>query len=369
MYSTIAAGEGGWIGNRETGIGNRETGVEKSMDIDTAVIVGRWQILQNGHLSLLRTALATAPKVVVVIGSAWRARDAHNPFTWQERQQQFEAVLTRDERERVVFAPVRDYFNNERWNEAVRRTVAKAAGSGKVTLVGFKKDHTSFYLDQFPGWELLEVEVETDISATDLRRIYFEATDIAGALTVIGNYVSPSVRSYLEAWAHLPAYRHCAAEHRAVEAYRRKYTAQFYLTADCVVTSNEHVLLIKRGGDIGKGLWALPGGFLEPREQFYSAALRELAEETGYRPLHSRMTAALKSQAIFDHPARSPRGRIITVAFHFDLGSEHLPEVHGSDDAAQARWTPITRLPEIEERLFEDHACILDHFLGLFPVE
>jgi bifunctional NMN adenylyltransferase/nudix hydrolase len=337
------------------------------MSTDVAAIIGRWQILQNGHLALLRTALATAPRVIVVIGSAWRARDAHNPFTWQERQQQFETVLTQEERARVQFLPVRDYFDNERWNDAVRAGVAKASGSGKITLVGFRKDQTSFYLEQFPGWHFVEVEAQTEISAADLRRIYFEATDMRAALTVIGNYVSAGVKGYLEAWAHLPAYRQVAAEHKAVAAYRAKYTAPFYLTADCVVTNNESVLLIKRGGNIGKGLWALPGGFLEPREQFYAAALRELAEETGYRALPSQMKTALKSQAVFDHPDRSPRGRIITMAFHFDLRHEQTPEVQGSDDAAQAKWVPIAQLPQLEEQLFEDHACILDHFLGLFP--
>jgi len=44
-----------------------------------------------------------------------------------------------------------------------------------------------------------------------------------------------------------------------------------------------------------------------------------------------------------------------------------LPEVEGRDDAARARWVPIAELPQLEEQLFEDHACILDHFQGLFP--
>ena len=86
---------------------------------DVAVIVGRWQILQRGHISLLRAALAAAPKVVIVIGSAWRARDPRNPFTWQERQQQFEAVLTPEQLARVSFLPVRDYFDDERWGQAL----------------------------------------------------------------------------------------------------------------------------------------------------------------------------------------------------------------------------------------------------------
>jgi bifunctional NMN adenylyltransferase/nudix hydrolase len=336
---------------------------------DLAVLIGRFQILQNAHVALLRAALSIAPRVVVVLGSAWRSRDAHNPFTWEERRQQFESVMTPEERARVSFVPVRDYFDSERWNRAIRAGIAQVAGNANVTLVGFRKDRSSSYLEQFPGWRLHEREATSDISATDLRRIYFEATDMSAALTVIGNYVAPGVRAYLEAWAHLPAYRACAAEHRAVVAYRAKYTQPFSLTADVVLTCARHVLLIKRGGTIGHGTWACPGGFIEPWEQFYDAALRELEEETGFRALPSRMQIALRGSATFDHPGRSARGRIVTMAFHFDLGDEHLPEVEGKDDAKAARWVPVAELPQLEEQLFEDHAVILDHFLGLFPAE
>jgi bifunctional NMN adenylyltransferase/nudix hydrolase len=332
-----------------------------------AVIIGRWQILQCGHETLLQKALASAPKVVVVIGSAYRARDAHNPFSWQERQQQFEANLSTEERQRVEFLPIRDYYDDQRWTQAVKAGVAKIARAADVTLIGFKKDHTSAYLDLFPGWRFVEIESETAISASDLRSIYFEASNMQAALTVIGNYVFAGVRAYLEAWSHLPAYRFCAAEHRAVAEYRQRYTAPFYLTADSLVTANDHVLLIKRGGTIGHGLWALPGGFLEPRERFYQAAVRELAEETGLKPIAASMATALKGSAVFDHPLRSPRGRIITMAFHFDLSGSALPEVRGQDDAAHARWIPRAHLAALEEQLFEDHACIVDHFLGLFP--
>jgi bifunctional NMN adenylyltransferase/nudix hydrolase len=339
-----------------------------SANADVAVITGRWQILQRGHCGLLRAALATAPKVVVVIGSAWHSRDSRNPFTWQERQQQFEAVLTPEQRARVSFVPVRDYFNDERWSRAVRAGVANTASHhDRVVLIGFKKDHTSGYLDNFPGWSLVEIEPVYDISSSDLRSIYFELEDRATALTTIGNYVEPGVRAYLDAWSHLPAYRKCAAEHQAVAAYKKKYTAPFALTSDCVVTASGHVLLIRRGGNIGNGLWALPGGFIETDETFYAAAVRELAEETGFRTLPSRMKEALRGQAIFDHPLRSARGRIVTNAFHFDLGDAHRPDVRGSDDAKEARWISIAELPALEEQLFEDHATILDHFLGLWP--
>src|SRR3569833_3121522 len=192
----------------------------ESMKADVAVIIGRWQILQKGHSSLIRAALEAAPKMVVVIGSAFRARDPRKPIPWQERQQQFEAVLTAEARARTTFLPVRDYFYVERWGEAVRAGVAKTAEHGvRATLVGFKKDHTSGYLDNFPGWSLLEVEPVYDISSTELREIYFELQDRSTALTTIGNYVEPGVKAYLEAWCHLPAYRKVATEHKAVLAY------------------------------------------------------------------------------------------------------------------------------------------------------
>jgi bifunctional NMN adenylyltransferase/nudix hydrolase len=334
---------------------------------DVAVLIGRWQILQKGHCSLLEAALRAAKRVVIVIGSAGHSRDLRNPFTWQERQQQFESVLTPADRSRVTFLPVRDYYDDQRWSDEVRAGVARVASrSDRISLVGFKKDHTSGYLDLFAGWTVVEVEPVYDINSTDLRAIYFEVEDRRVALTLLANYVEPGVLSYLEAWTHLPAYRRCAAEHKAVLAYRQKHTAPFYLTSDSVVTAAGHLLLIRRGGNIGHGLLALPGGFVDPHERFYDAAIRELAEETGYKPLPGTLQRALREQAVFDHPLRSARGRIITTAFHFDLGQTALPEVRGQDDAKEAHWIKLTELAALEEQLFEDHAAILDHFLGSF---
>ena len=335
----------------------------------TAVLIGRWQILHKGHVTLLREALAVAPQVIIVLGSAGHSRDARNPFTWEERQQQFELLLTEEERSRVVFLPIRDYYDHARWRDAVRAGVARLTNrADQISIVGFKKDRvTAEYLDLFPGWSLREVEPAHDISATDLRRIYFETQVLPTAMLLIGNYVEPAIVQYLTAWAKLPAYRQCALEHRAVTKYREEWTAPFYLTADSVVTASDHVLLIRRGGANGTNLWALPGGFLDPQEQFYPAAVRELREETGFAPLPDTLDTAFRGQTYFDHPGRSARGRIITVAFHFDFGSLPPPDVEGRDDAREARWVPIRDLLAMDGLFFEDHLVILDHVLGIFP--
>jgi bifunctional NMN adenylyltransferase/nudix hydrolase len=331
----------------------------------SALIVGRWQLFHKGHQTLLNAALATAQQVIVVIGSAFHARDVRNPFTWQERQTMIEACLSVDDRARVSFLPVRDYFDDARWNAAVRQGVAKLAGpSAAITLVGFKKDASSYYLDHFANWTLKLVEQEFELDATSLRNVFFEGSDPDARLAVLRPHVSVPVLDYLQAWARLPAYPERVREHQVVTQYRQRWTADVYLTADAVLVASDHVLLVRRGGEVGYGLWALPGGFVDKNERFYTAAVRELAEETGFTSLASTLRHALKASQVFDHPLRSPRGRLITQAFFFDLGEIRLPEVKGADDAQEAKWVPVAELPALEEQLFEDHAVILDRFVG-----
>ena len=58
------------------------------------------------------------------------------------------------------------------------------------------------------------------------------------------------------------------------------------LTADCVVfgcseDGSRSLLLVLRGNEPYRGMWALPGGFMEMDETLEACARRELQEETG----------------------------------------------------------------------------------------
>ena len=50
-----------------------------------------------------------------------------------------------------------------------------------------------------------------------------------------------------------------------------------------VVRDGNNILLVKRGREPGRGLWAVPGGKVERGEELRATARREVEEETGLR--------------------------------------------------------------------------------------
>ncbi|WP_457427908.1 bifunctional nicotinamide-nucleotide adenylyltransferase/Nudix hydroxylase [Roseateles sp. P5_E7] len=338
-----------------------------------AVVIGRFQPVHNGHLALLREALACAPRVVVLLGSAHQARSPRHPFSWTERAEMLSLALTPAERERVEVVPLRDLYDETRWVQAVRAAVQQRVGSDDVTLVGHFKDATSDYLRRFSPWQLLSLPRQHRADATDLRAALFEAPPEAldGVLASWVDQVPAGTRSFVQAWAHLPYLSALRREWAMLMRYRQAWSsapyAPVFVTVDLVLRCAGHVLLIQRAQDPGQGLWALPGGFVEPRDTLYQSAVRELEEETGLRLLPDTLERALCGVAVFDHPDRSQRGRTISHTHHFDLGDRELPEVQGADDAAQARWVPVAELAAMEVQFFDDHFHMLDRFLGLLP--
>ena len=114
------------------------------------------------------------------------------------------------------------------------------------------------------------------------------------------------------------------------------------VATDCVVFGFDgrdlKVLLIERGLEPYKGMWAFPGGFLRMDESAEQGATRELMEETGLQ------LSYLKQLKAFTGVNRDPRGRVISIAFYALVRSA---EVCGGDDAAQAKWFSINEIPQL----------------------
>lgn len=344
----------------------QDSNVTTAMKYTVAMVMGRFQPYHNGHAALIMRALELAPTVVVVLGSAFAAPNAKNPFTWEERAAMIRATLDKETAARIRFVPMRDYYDDGKWCAAVEKTVAQFADrSNKVVLVGHLKDASSYYLKRFPTWTLESVPPFGAIDATGVRQIMFEVESWPAQRALLSQLVPAAIAEYLHGWSMLPLFAKLKAAHTWLGEYQRQWGTGPFVTGDAVVTAAGHVLLIRRREGAGTGLWALPGGFLESRERVYQCAVRDLYEETGLALLDSTLERALRESAVFDHADRSLRARIITHAHHFDLGDCRLPDIKGADDALEARWVALEDLPAMESQFFEDHFIILDHFLKL----
>ncbi|WP_284337893.1 bifunctional nicotinamide-nucleotide adenylyltransferase/Nudix hydroxylase [Comamonas sp. NoAH] len=339
----------------------------------TAVLIGRFQPFHNGHLALLRQALQAARQVVVVLGSAWQARSPKNPFTWQERAHLIHSSLSHEESARVRCVPVRDYYDEPRWVQAVMTAVQIEAPKGAtIALVGHFKDDSSNYLARFPGWQLLSLSRQGDFDGTPIREIYWNLPDLSETAKwdKLRQLLPPAVADWLLQWQATPDYTGMQAEWRMISNYKAAWAAAPYppvfVTVDGLLLCNDHVLLIQRGHAPGKDLWALPGGFVEPRDTLWQSCLRELDEETGLPLTQADMRKAWRGTEVFDHPDRSLRGRTITHVFVFHLPGSALPSVHAGDDAARARWVPLSDLAEMESQMFEDHFHVLRRCFAQF---
>lgn len=156
-------------------------------------------------------------------------------------------------------------------------------------------------------------------------------------------------------------------EEQYVLNYRRSWKAAPYppvlVTADVLIQCKNKVLLIQRGGLPGRGLWALPGGFVDEGETLFDAALRELREETGLSLGYEYAKSCMVRKKTFDDPNRSSRGRTVTHAVHFDLTGQPLDTLEAGDDAAALQWVDLGAALKMRPVMFEDHFLMLEYFL------
>lgn len=340
---------------------------------DALVFIGRFQPFHNGHKAVIDAALKQAKEVVVVVGSSFAARNIRNPFTFEERKAMIEAVYAdesdytgaqgRIKTSRVKVVPVSDYpYDDNKWVNAIQKIVDEAVPDAKdVGLIGHSKDSTSYYLNIFPRWKNhVEVPNVDGINATDIRNSMFSSL-------IESDKLPDTVTQTLLAFTFKDVWQTLWKEYHMVKKYEEAWKAApfppTFMTVDAVVVQSGHILLVERGDMPGKGLWALPGGFLNQEETMLDGAIRELKEETKIKVPVPVLKGSIKSSKTFDAPNRSSRGRTITQAFLIDLGVGDLPRVKGSDDAAKAFWVPFNEVKQ--EKFFEDHFFLLDYFLNI----
>lgn len=128
-------------------------------------------------------------------------------------------------------------------------------------------------------------------------------------------------------------------ESEFLERYNPGDYARSSVTVDMLVFAMSksldslRILLIKRKDHPFIGQWALAGGFVNEDESAYTAACRELEEETGLKNVY------LEQLYTMSNPSRDPRMRVISIDY---LALINECDVVAGDDASDALWFDIS---------------------------
>lgn len=353
---------------------------------DYSVFIGKF-LPHEGHMKIVHKALEYSDYLIMVPGSAARARDTRIPFTVKERISFIQAMLDYHDidRKRVLFTSVPDFpYNELKWNAEVQRAVyevihehtktsPKRSRKGwsdypqSIALAGMKKDNTSYYLHNFPRWNA-EIGVQPAmcgaeiISSTHMRQMLFFGNSIPESYVPrpVSMLMYEAIDKMGNDWKRL------LSDFNYEANYESQWGKGPHTTVDSIVTQAGHVLLGTRGQEYGHGLLCTPGGFVEKGETISEARIRELREETGLKvPSKVLLGSTQVGREVYDDPYRSNRGHIITHVAHYALDSlAELPKVKAASDLKNAEWMEISKIIGKPELFFEDHYHILADRLG-----
>lgn len=363
-----------------------------------SLVIGRFQGLHFGQTSMIRAALMSgADKLQIIIGSSFQPRTHKNPFTFSERAEviarsfqfihvfgnNYQAII--DNRiVKVRFSGQRDvtFCNNDDriWENEINEKVNafRDFDNEEVTLFGFKKDSSAFYLNNFPQWKYQEVQSTVDMDSTIVREAMFEHR----LEDVIGNVPAES-ENFILKFMNTPEFSYVLGDYmfhkghyskiairngvhvddvrmqpiskiRAASALSAKhngYYEEIFHCADALIVNEfGEILLIRRKNYPGKGMFAMPGGYMDARtdRNLYDVAVREAEEETSVKGLDGK----------FDHQqnaiSRSLRGRIISDVFRFDVKKADC-NISARDDAVWAGWVSLEFVEQNPQLFFEFH--------------
>lgn len=355
---------------------------------DVCCYIGRLEPPHLGHIQTILEAFNHAKHVLVILGSDSLPRTLKNPWTTKERMEMILSSIPFNFHERISFLGAKDYlYSDTEWLQNVTKDIRETSkilshkDNPEISLIAFSKDESSYYLNYFKFLNLIPMyEIKTSsndngssLSSTKIRELYFD-----GYLNFLKHVCHEGTIKFLENFYKTEDFKLLKEEWDDALKYQKKFeTAPYgytnFVTVDNVVIQSGHILLIQRGLNPGKGLWALPGGHLDCNETFLDGAIRELREETNLKVPEKVLKGSVYHSHIFDHPDRSLRcrvgkkiGRTITMAFGIKLDdASDLAKVRASSDASLARWIPIDIvLNEMRDKLFEDHYDIVNYMVN-----
>lgn len=151
-------------------------------------------------------------------------------------------------------------------------------------------------------------------------------------------------------------------DYRSEKEFLKNYSIHDYdvplitvdMTIFTIIDDELQVLLIKRADYPAKGLWALPGGFVDMKQDrnLEDTAKRKLAAKTGVE------TPYLEQVATFGSADRDPRGWAVTSTYMALIAADAI-SLSKDDSSEEVKWVPVYQLSKMKALAF-DHNRIFD---------
>jgi 8-oxo-dGTP diphosphatase len=107
------------------------------------------------------------------------------------------------------------------------------------------------------------------------------------------------------------------------------------LAVGAVATSDDQLLLVRRGHGPAAGEWSVPGGRVQAGETVTAAVVREVAEETGLEVVVDELLGWVERFDDDEH--------FVILDFRVTVLDPEQP-LHAGDDAADAAWVRASNL-------------------------
>lgn len=368
---------------------------------------GKFEPVSLVDIGSAMTMLDQCDLGIIMNGSIDRARDPRFPFDLEDRRRMWMAAMPAEMHDRMVILGQRDIGNAARWSSAVDAQVVKAAIAAgfdpdetDFVIFGHRKDTTSSYLDDFPGYDLVELPTYKapdparlrgtmlyELDAADIREGMFETgrTPMEDAwMKRVLVAVAPGVRDIIHEFIHGDDFPRLQDEYRraksAANLWKVRETSEDdgvpfpvnFNAVDAVAVHGNKILMHQRDTYPGKDMWALPGVMLGRDETVSTAAIRALVSKTSIDITAGDLRRAIADQWFIDGLQRSVRDRTITFPVLFQLGqgkpgpgasrakARALPRTKASD---RIRWFTPDEIEGMRTSIHEDHAVIIDQAL------
>ena len=331
--------------------------------MSTAVIIGRFQPLHNGHIALINQAVKDNDNVLVLVGSCNKERDFNNPFTVDQRIQMLANVYEGDGFDAPMVRGLKDKPSDDEWVQEVVANVNQVEEDpSKVILYTSEKD-SDFYSENFIYNTC--VKDSDGINATDIRaNLYSPLLRVTIALDNVpkeNHALLLGLPSEFYKAFHDEKESCVIGKREAIQSH--KFGNPIEPVCHAAVLWRGKILLVKRESIRGKGQWAIPGGFMEREETTRSAALRELKEETGVDLMSLRVKEM--AQAVEENiDDLSVRTIGINYLYLVDPTEEIAVDLD-TNECSDYQWVESSTLLTEQINLFYNHTVILQRLFSI----